>query len=208
MASKTLLRRCSSSSETVTKTKISSLFTKPGKVTTTKPPDSVHNVEELARLDKFLQKDCKEASLMGCKNGMLEIVLELFHKLPQKGLMPDVVTYSILIRGFCKEGKLEKAYDLLSDMESNGCTPNVGSFILLCEVEFVMVCCFWEDFEVGFNPDAVTFTSLIKGLLWRIWIRRLRGCARKWLCWARLDVIMYVTLHSRICRTSNTSGAL
>ncbi|XP_031257989.1 putative pentatricopeptide repeat-containing protein At1g12700, mitochondrial [Pistacia vera] len=42
-----------------------------------------------------------------CKNGMIEIALDIFHKLPQKGL-PDVVTYSIFIHGFCEEGKLQK----------------------------------------------------------------------------------------------------
>lgn len=35
------------------------------------------------------------------------------NKLYHKGLAPDVVTYSILIRALCKEGRMEKATDLL-----------------------------------------------------------------------------------------------
>lgn len=63
MAAKTFLRRCYSSLETVTETKISSLLTNSCKVTITIPKDSVHNVEGVVRLDKFLQKDCKKGTI-------------------------------------------------------------------------------------------------------------------------------------------------
>ncbi|XP_031257993.1 pentatricopeptide repeat-containing protein At1g12300, mitochondrial-like [Pistacia vera] len=70
----------------------------------------------------------KIASLIdGFVNGMIEIALEIFHQLPQKGLLLDVVTYSIFIHGFCEEVKLQKVLPLsykklLLDSSSSGWT--------------------------------------------------------------------------------------
>lgn len=63
-----------------------------------------------------------------CKSRRLDVAWELLHKLYHKGLAPDVVTYSILIRPLCKEGRMEKATDLLLSMEENGCAPDVVTF--------------------------------------------------------------------------------
>ena len=46
----------------------------------------------------------------------------------QEGLVPNVITYSIMINGLCKKGELEKANCLLLDMEENGCIPDVVTF--------------------------------------------------------------------------------
>ncbi|KAL5789288.1 hypothetical protein ACOSQ2_004176 [Xanthoceras sorbifolium] len=45
---------------------------------------------------------------------------DLFHSLPHKGLVPDVVAYNIMINGLCKERELEKANSLLWAMEEKG----------------------------------------------------------------------------------------
>lgn len=63
------LRRFYSSSELVLKGKLSSLFTKSRKVThlstNITPQDSIFNfeVEERAKLDKFLRKNCNEGNI-------------------------------------------------------------------------------------------------------------------------------------------------
>ncbi|KAG5514543.1 hypothetical protein RHGRI_035819 [Rhododendron griersonianum] len=62
------------------------------------------------------------------RQGNVDTAKELFYKLPVKGLVPTVVTYSTIIHGLCKEGKLEKANDLFVEMEEKGCAPNVVTF--------------------------------------------------------------------------------
>lgn len=131
MASKTFLRRCYSSS----KTKISSLLTNSCKVTTTIPQDSVYNIKEVTRLDKFLGKDCKEGNinldevcyffclmihmqpkppissfnwLFGAlaKKKFYEDVILLYKRVGSIGLLPDFITLNILINYFCNMGRV------------------------------------------------------------------------------------------------------
>ncbi|XP_038896391.1 LOW QUALITY PROTEIN: pentatricopeptide repeat-containing protein At3g22470, mitochondrial-like [Benincasa hispida] len=65
--------------------------------------------------------------------GKLETAWEQFEKLSQEGLQPDVVTYSIMIHGFCKGGQVDKANILFQKMKENGCTPNIITYsTLLC----------------------------------------------------------------------------
>lgn len=52
-------------------------------------------------------------------------------KLSHKDLVPDVVTYNIMIFALCKEGQMEKAIKLLLSMEENGRAPDVVIFITL-----------------------------------------------------------------------------
>ena len=56
---------------------------------------------------------------------------ELFHSLPHKGLLLNVVTYNIMINGLCKKGELEKTNRLLLDMEEKGCIPTEVIFATL-----------------------------------------------------------------------------
>lgn len=77
-----------------------------------------------------------------CKIGRLKIAWDIFHMLMQNpGLTPDVVTYNIMIHGFCKEGQHQKANGLLLDMEETGLEPNVVIFdtIHLCVVSSGMM---------------------------------------------------------------------
>ncbi|KAL5753836.1 hypothetical protein ACOSP7_022056 [Xanthoceras sorbifolium] len=62
-----------------------------------------------------------------CKTGRLEIACKLFHRLPQEGLLPDII-YNIIINGLCKEGQLEEANELLWNMNKKGCTPTVITY--------------------------------------------------------------------------------
>ena len=71
------------------------------------------------------------SSLIGglCKTRRFETAWGLFLKFCLHGnLVPDVVTYSILINGLCKNGQLEEANELLSYMEEKGCAPDVITF--------------------------------------------------------------------------------
>ncbi|XP_031269442.1 pentatricopeptide repeat-containing protein At1g12775, mitochondrial-like [Pistacia vera] len=57
-----------------------------------------------------------------------EPISEIFSSLK---LVPNVVTYNILINGLCKNGQLEMANKLLLYMEGKGCAPDVVSFTTL-----------------------------------------------------------------------------
>ncbi|KAK2638768.1 hypothetical protein Ddye_026563 [Dipteronia dyeriana] len=65
----------------------------------------------------FLQSLCK-----------LDIARKLFHKLAKEGLLPNAITYTIIINGLCKEGRLEEANDLLLNMEGKSFAPNVITY--------------------------------------------------------------------------------
>ncbi|XP_031248665.1 pentatricopeptide repeat-containing protein At1g09820-like [Pistacia vera] len=67
-----------------------------------------------------------------CKIGRFKIAWDLFQDFSLcENLVPNIVTYSILINGLCKTGQLEKANKLLSYMEEKGCAPNVVTFTML-----------------------------------------------------------------------------
>ncbi|GAY60473.1 hypothetical protein CUMW_202230 [Citrus unshiu] len=47
-----------------------------------------------------------------------------FHCALDNHLLPDVVTYAILIRGYCKAGRPTKAMQLYNSMLRNGIMPD------------------------------------------------------------------------------------
>ncbi|KAM6564556.1 hypothetical protein CsatB_024554 [Cannabis sativa] len=59
--------------------------------------------------------------LTACNHSKLfEKVPELFNDLPKKyGVLPDKVSYGILVRSYCEAGTPEKALEIVADMEKN-----------------------------------------------------------------------------------------
>ena len=49
----------------------------------------------------------------------------------QRGLQPDVVTFTAMINGLCKEGKMEEANGLFELMNQGGLQPDVVTFTTL-----------------------------------------------------------------------------
>lgn len=60
--------------------------------------------------------------------GRLEEARKKLDQLTEKGLVPDVVTYNILINGLCMKGMKMEADKLLVQMEEKGCFPEPISF--------------------------------------------------------------------------------
>ncbi|KAM2057028.1 hypothetical protein ACFX16_029768 [Malus domestica] len=54
----------------------------------------------------------------------------LFLEMSGRGLVPDIVTYTTLIDGFCKQGRIQK---LFSKMQACGQLPNVQTYAILLD---------------------------------------------------------------------------
>ncbi|GFP84789.1 putative pentatricopeptide repeat-containing protein at1g12700 mitochondrial [Phtheirospermum japonicum] len=121
-----------------------------------------------------------------CRNGRVERALLLLDALEHKegehlhityynivmdglceGLDPDVVTYTILIKGCCRNGPLEEAKDILLKMEQASFSPDEITYNVIvrgnlrggkcedAEKLFVEMC------DKGFSPDASTLELLL-----------------------------------------------
>ncbi|KAH7684806.1 TPR-like protein [Dioscorea alata] len=71
-----------------------------------------------------------------CESGLVLKAYKLLRDIIDSGVVPDVVTYNILINGFCKEGDLNGALNLFKRLQLE-----------------------------GHMPDDVTYSTLIDGLL-------------------------------------------
>jgi pentatricopeptide repeat protein len=53
-------------------------------------------------------------------NGNMDRAFALLKEMEQMKVVPDEVTYNILMQGRCMEGKVEEARELLEEMKSRG----------------------------------------------------------------------------------------
>ncbi|KAF2298367.1 hypothetical protein GH714_023304 [Hevea brasiliensis] len=102
-----------------------------------------------------------------CRAGRLTDAKELFSRLFEKGLQPDVYTYSIIIKGLCNEGLLDEAYKVFRGMEECGCLPNgccynviIQGFLRHKDIPEATLL-IDEMVDKGFSADATTF-ELVK----------------------------------------------
>nr|KAJ0193851.1 hypothetical protein LSAT_V11C800402380 [Lactuca sativa] len=58
----------------------------------------------------------------------LDMVESVYRQLKMKGLVPNVYTYGILIKGLCRKGCLEEANDVFRQMGEAGVEPNAFTF--------------------------------------------------------------------------------
>ncbi|XP_031254467.1 pentatricopeptide repeat-containing protein At1g12300, mitochondrial-like isoform X1 [Pistacia vera] len=191
------------------KTKISSLFTNSCEVTTTKPQNSVHSVEEVGRLDKFLQKDCKpgnitldEARYFFClmipvqpkppissfnwlfgalaKKKFYEDVILFYKQVGSMGLLTDLITLNILINCLCNVGRA-------------------------CD-GFVV---FGRILRWTFDPNAVTFNVFIKSLCLENSVTEAIQKLKKMVVFAvRPYVITFNVLIKSLCLENSVTEAI
>nr|KJB72046.1 hypothetical protein B456_011G155600 [Gossypium raimondii] len=98
-----------------------------------------------------------------CKDGKIQEAISVFDLMTQRGIRPDVITYTTLIHAFysiidilCKEGESSKAIEILELMTRKGACHS-GK---------------WEEvtnllnriMNEGVHPNLVTFNSLINAL--------------------------------------------
>ncbi|CAB4267787.1 unnamed protein product [Prunus armeniaca] len=51
-----------------------------------------------------------------CLHGRTDEAYRLFEEMPQKGIVPDLMTYNTVIQGFCREGKIVESTNLLREL--------------------------------------------------------------------------------------------
>ncbi|KAL1203665.1 Pentatricopeptide repeat-containing protein [Cardamine amara subsp. amara] len=64
-----------------------------------------------------------------CKAGKVEDGWDLFCSLSLKGVKPNVVTYNIMLSGFCRKGLKEEADALLRKLKEDEILPDSGTLI-------------------------------------------------------------------------------
>ncbi|KAJ0086720.1 hypothetical protein Patl1_08627 [Pistacia atlantica] len=94
--------------------------------------------------------------------------IELFEEMVSKDqILPDALTYNILINGFCRGGKVDRAKKIFEFMKNNGCSPNLFNYSALmngfCKEGRLQEAteAFNEMKSFGLKPDTVGYTTLI-----------------------------------------------
>lgn len=84
----------------------------------------------------------------------------------EKGLNPDVVTYSTLIECFGKTDKVDMACRLFDEMLAKGCSPNIVTYNILldclerCGRTAEAVELYAKLKQQGLSPDSITYAVL------------------------------------------------
>ena len=63
-----------------------------------------------------------------CLIGKVNEARNLFHGMIERGLVPDVWSYNILIKGYCKFERVGEAMNLLEDMFLKNLVPNIITY--------------------------------------------------------------------------------
>nr|ABN08263.1 Pentatricopeptide repeat [Medicago truncatula] len=61
----------------------------------------------------------------------MERARSLFDFFIGRGFTLGVVTYTVMIKGYCRMNCLQEAYDLFQDMKRRGIQPNVVTYTVL-----------------------------------------------------------------------------
>ncbi|KAL6566012.1 hypothetical protein OROHE_005067 [Orobanche hederae] len=104
-----------------------------------------------------------------CKEGKVWEARKLFDEF-EKGSIPSVLTYNMLIEGMCGKGELCEAGRLWDDMVERGCPPNSFTYNVLirgfCKAGYVKdgIRVWDEMLDRGCPPNESTYSILIEGL--------------------------------------------
>ena len=92
--------------------------------------------------------------------------MQLFAEMQQKGLQPDLITYSTVISACGNGGDAERALQLFVEMQQKGLQPDVITYTavisacgkgLLAKSALQVL----EDAAEGFRPNLTTYTAVI-----------------------------------------------
>ncbi|KAM0051706.1 putative tetratricopeptide-like helical domain superfamily [Helianthus debilis subsp. tardiflorus] len=104
------------------------------------------------------------------KANQAEKALDLFHKMWEKRVSPNVLTYNLIVKVLCKLGWVDRAIETFREMPFKKCVPDVFTYCTLmdglCKEDRIdeAVCLLDEMHVEGCLPTAATFNVLINGL--------------------------------------------
>ncbi|KAL6652661.1 hypothetical protein ACP70R_011586 [Stipagrostis hirtigluma subsp. patula] len=140
---------------------------------------------------------------------------EVLRRLQKDGVcMPNVVTYTSVISGYCKAGRMEDAIAVYNDMVGSGTTPNTVTYNVL-----INGCGKAGDMESAAKmyhqmmirrcpPDVVTFSSLIDGYCRS---GQLDGAMRTWKemaqCHIQPNVYTFSIIIHALCKQNRSEEA-
>jgi pentatricopeptide repeat protein len=92
--------------------------------------------------------------------------------MPKLSCVPNVVSYLILLKGFCDDRRCQRALDLLRMMaeKGGGFSPDIVAYTTVIhgffkEDEIAKACdLFHEMVQQGIRPDVVTYKCIIDAL--------------------------------------------
>ncbi|KAF8396984.1 hypothetical protein HHK36_018622 [Tetracentron sinense] len=119
---------------------------------------------------KLADQDSKrevDSHALSMAYGVGEEAVELFEEMVSKvQVMPDALTYNVLVNGFCQEGKVDQARKTMDFMRKNGCCPNIFNYSALmdrfCKEGRVEEAILMR--KSGMKVDVVGYTTLINYL--------------------------------------------
>ncbi|XP_010556628.1 PREDICTED: pentatricopeptide repeat-containing protein At4g01400, mitochondrial [Tarenaya hassleriana] len=140
---------------------------------------------------------------------------ELFKNARLHGVLPNTISYNIMMRAFCLNGDLSIAYQLFGKMLGRDVVPDVESYRILIQgfcrkgqangaMELL------EDMlNKGFVPDRLSYTSLLNSLCRKKQLRE----AYKLLCRMKFkgcspDIVHYNTIILGFCREGRAIDTL
>ncbi|CAH9101420.1 unnamed protein product [Cuscuta epithymum] len=103
-----------------------------------------------------------------CKQGKVEMLVEVFQKLSARAYFRDQQSYKVMITLFCEAGQVKEAYDLLCEMKRKGFDLDISSYNSLLQA-----CCsedlvrpakrLWDEmFANGCPGNIKTYNILIQ----------------------------------------------
>ncbi|KAF5934071.1 hypothetical protein HYC85_030242 [Camellia sinensis] len=105
-----------------------------------------------------------------CKEGKAKEAQAVVQLIIQRGVVPDVVTYSAVMDGYCLCGQVGEARKMFDIMVSRGCGLNVFTYNILingyCKIKNIdeAMNLFKEMSQKGLFTDTITYTTLICSL--------------------------------------------
>ncbi|KAG6527911.1 pentatricopeptide repeat-containing protein At5g25630-like [Zingiber officinale] len=105
-----------------------------------------------------------------CEKKNLIEAWNVYHKMCESGIQPDVVTYNTIARAYTKNGETRRAEVLILEMQTRLC-PNERTWAIIvcgyCKEGNMKdaLRCVNEMKAFGIRPNIVVFNSLVKGFL-------------------------------------------
>ncbi|XP_057250348.1 pentatricopeptide repeat-containing protein At1g09820-like [Beta vulgaris subsp. vulgaris] len=104
--------------------------------------------------------------------GKIKIMEHVYKEMIRRRVHPNLVTFNMVINGFCKVGQLQRASDLLEDIKLWGLSPSFVTYNTLIDG-----CCkgarvgkmdkvdalLKEMMSMNISPDEITYSTLIDG---------------------------------------------